>query len=253
MNTRDAALKRLYGELSECCRCGLCETAARKLPGEGNPDSRLFFIAQAPGEEEEREGRLCVGASGKIFRILLQEAGLRWEEIRFTNLVKCRLPGNRRPKQAEIGACRYFLKQEIRLSSSAVLIPLGFYAARQFLPGLSREQYPDSLARIHLCDDSSYGRPLAVFPLPHPAALLHRPELSSRISEAYAKLSTLKQPCRWQAVCPIGRATERGELPDTWIRTYCFGDWSVCVRYQMEEQGRYHPDTLLPDGTMMTR
>ncbi len=56
--------------------------------------------------------------------------------------------------------------------------------------------------------------------------------------------------CKWFPVCPMKRFYEQGLLNRKWIENYCQGDWSKCVRYQMEEQGEYHPDNMLPDGTI---
>ncbi len=56
--------------------------------------------------------------------------------------------------------------------------------------------------------------------------------------------------CKWYAVCPMRRYYEAGKLDKKWIEEYCHGNWKACVRYQMEEAGRYHADWMLPDGTL---
>ena len=58
--------------------------------------------------------------------------------------------------------------------------------------------------------------------------------------------------CKWYAVCPMKRYTETGLLDPKWVKTYCKGDWDRCVRYQMEERGEFHPDWMLPDGSIST-
>jgi len=55
--------------------------------------------------------------------------------------------------------------------------------------------------------------------------------------------------CKWYPLCPMRRFYKKGLLSKSWIDTYCKGDWHQCVRYHMEEQGKYHPDWMLPDGT----
>lgn len=55
--------------------------------------------------------------------------------------------------------------------------------------------------------------------------------------------------CRWYPVCPMKRFYQAGRIDKYWIETYCNGNNTECVRYQMEERGEYHPDLMLPDGT----
>ena len=56
--------------------------------------------------------------------------------------------------------------------------------------------------------------------------------------------------CKWFRVCPMRRFNEKGLVDDSYILSFCKGDWSRCVRYRLEEQGAYHPDSMLPDGTI---
>jgi DNA polymerase len=56
--------------------------------------------------------------------------------------------------------------------------------------------------------------------------------------------------CRWYELCPMKEYLEEGRLDRSWVDRYCHGDWHRCVRYQMEERGEYHPDWMLPDGTL---
>ena len=63
----------------------------------------------------------------------------------------------------------------------------------------------------------------------------------------------MSKQCKWYFVCPMRRYYEMGKLDKKWIDVYCMGDWSKCVRYQMEERGEYHPDYMLPDGSVDER
>jgi len=56
--------------------------------------------------------------------------------------------------------------------------------------------------------------------------------------------------CKWYEMCPIKRFTDEGKLDPYWVNTYCKGDWTKCKRFQMEERGEYHPDNMLPDGSV---
>jgi len=62
--------------------------------------------------------------------------------------------------------------------------------------------------------------------------------------------NTAGKPCKWYPVCPMKRFFEEGKLDTKWIAAYCLGHWERCIRYQMEESNRYHPDHMLPDGSL---
>jgi len=59
-----------------------------------------------------------------------------------------------------------------------------------------------------------------------------------------------KKECKWYCCCPMKYYSDRGKLDKKWTEEYCHGNWHACIRYQMEENGRYHPDNMLPDGTI---
>ncbi len=244
-------LKAIKAEVQACQRCRLAETRNNALPGEGHADTRLLLIAQAPGEKEDREGRMFVGPTGPIIDELLKEAVLNRDEVYMTNLVKCHLPKNRRPKQDEIDACSPYLDKEIAVIQPSVLVPLGFYATRHILDstGVSRPSaradFKNLYGRLALAWDRK------IYPLPHPSAMLHDRSFKPFMTKAYAKLRVLSRPCRWYPLCPMRRFFEQGRLDRSWIEAYCHGDWESCVRYRMEESGEPHSDFLLPDGSTL--
>lgn len=196
---------------------------------------------------------MFIGPSGPILDELLQAAGLSRTEIYMTNLVKCHLPQNRRPKQDEIDACSPYLAQEIAIIGPALLVPLGFFATRCILAEYNaprpaaRAEFRNLYGQLILASDQK------IFPLPHPSALLYNRSFKPAIMEMYKKLRVLSQPCKWYPLCPLRRFYEQGQLEPYWIAYYCQGDWEDCRRYQMEERGEYHPDTLLPDGTYLEK
>ena len=89
-----------------------------------------MLIAQAPGGNEDREGKMFIGPSGKVLDELLAEIDIQREEIYITNLIKCMLPKNRKPKSDEIAACSPYLEREMELIGPRILAPLGYYATR---------------------------------------------------------------------------------------------------------------------------
>ena len=244
-------LRAIKVDVQTCQRCRLAETRTHALPGEGNLDACLLLIAQAPGEKEDLQGKMFIGPSGPIIDEFLQGAGLSRDDVYMTNLVKCHLPKNRRPKQDEIEACSAFLSREIAALQPNVLVPLGFYATRHILDscGISRPSaradFKSLYGRLALAGDRK------VYPLPHPSALLHDRSFEPFMARAYQKLQVLSRPCRWYPLCPMRRFFEQGRLDRSWIEAYCHGDWESCIRYRMEESGEPHSDFLLPDGTTL--
>ncbi|MCK6621423.1 MAG: uracil-DNA glycosylase [Calditrichaceae bacterium] len=191
MENQSRDLARLHEEIRACTRCPLHRTRTQAVCGEGNRRARLMLIAQAPGEREDREGRMFIGPSGKIFEELLESAGICREDVYLTNLLKCRLPKNRRPRQDEIRACSAYLKREILLVEPEILVPLGFYAARQVLKLFGvpapqgREAFKDFYGRLFLAPG------VKIFPLPHPSCILHNPTHKPGVLEKYRRLRTL--------------------------------------------------------------
>jgi len=246
--------RKAIGELNRlirnCKKCDLAQTRTHVLSGEGNLDARVMLVAQAPGEREDREGRMFIGPSGRILDELFDEGGVRREEVYMTNLIKCTLPKNRRPRQAEIEACVPFLEEEIAIVAPAVIAPLGYYAARFIFSRYSisapepRKEFSAVYGSLLLSQNKK------IYPLPHPASLLYNNTFKPETLAKYRKLRVLSRECKWFPACPMKWFYDKGQLDRYWIERYCKGDWEECIRYQMEEQGRFHPDNMLPDGTL---
>ena len=104
----------LQDEVSACVKCGLAATRTRTVFGVGNPHADWLVIGEAPGAEEDRQGKPFVGAAGKLLDAMLQAIGLsREQNVFITNMLKCRPPGNRDPKAEEIAACLPYLMRQI--------------------------------------------------------------------------------------------------------------------------------------------
>ncbi len=242
-------IKRLNKKIRGCRKCRLSETRINALCGEGNINARLMLIAQAPGENEDREGKMFIGPSGKVLDELLEKAGVDREEIYMTNLIKCMLPGYRKPKQDEVESCSKYLDEEIDTINPEVLVPLGYYATKYIfgrynVPLPSKLEFNNIYSRIFLLDSKK------VFPLKHPAAVLYNDSIKDEMTKNYSKLKVLLSECKWYQVCPMKKFYERGMLNKKWVELYCKGNWESCVRYQMEEKGEMHPDCMLPDGSI---
>jgi DNA polymerase len=116
-----------------CTRCALAETRTQVVFGVGDPQARLMFVGEAPGKNEDLQGEPFVGAAGKLLDTLLGEIGIARSEVYIANVLKCRPPGNRDPRPDEIGACKGYLREQIRLIAPEVVMTLGNFATKLLL------------------------------------------------------------------------------------------------------------------------
>ena len=126
-------LEEIRAEMGQCQRCKLYPGAKNLVFGEGSAGARLMFIGEAPGAEEDLQGRPFVGAAGQLLNNLLNKLGLQRQEVYITNVVKSRPPENRDPQPDEIEACLPFLKMQIAAIRPLVLVTLGKIATQALL------------------------------------------------------------------------------------------------------------------------
>lgn len=125
--------QQLSEELNDCGKCRLCESRNHIVPGEGNPNARLMFIGEGPGQEEDRLGRPFVGRSGELLTRMIHAIGIERSEVYICNIVKCRPPQNRNPEPDEAEACLPFLRAQFALVRPQVVVLLGKVACRYTL------------------------------------------------------------------------------------------------------------------------
>lgn len=126
-------LEEIRAEMGQCRRCKLYPGAKNLVFGEGAANARLMFIGEAPGAEEDLQGRPFVGAAGQVLNNMLNKLGLAREEVYITNVVKSRPPGNRDPEPDEIAACLPYLKKQIAAIRPRVIVTLGKIATQALL------------------------------------------------------------------------------------------------------------------------
>jgi DNA polymerase len=122
---RAERLLAIRSDLGECTRCGLCETRNSIVFGEGNPQARVVFVGEGPGEEEDRSGRPFVGRAGELLTKIIASVGWRREDVYICNIVKCRPPGNRDPRLEEVAMCQPFLERQLRAIGPRAIVTLG--------------------------------------------------------------------------------------------------------------------------------
>ncbi len=163
-------LEKLEKEAKKCCRCRLCKTRTNVVFGEGDPQTNLMFVGEAPGEQEDLQGRPFVGRAGQLLTRFLNLYGVKRERVYITNVVKCRPPNNRNPAPDEISTCYPFLERQIGLISPKVILCLGAFAARTILN--LPEKTPISKIRGKKQKVRFGDREIYVIPTFHPAYLL---------------------------------------------------------------------------------
>ena len=176
-------LEDIRALVAGCTRCPLHEGRTNVVFGEGNPQARVLIVGEAPGKNEDLQGRPFVGAAGKYLDELLAIAGLEREDVFIANVLKCRPPGNRDPRPEEIQACTPFLREQTRTISPEYIVTLGNFSTKFIL------KTDTGITRLH-------GKPtkagnFTVFPIFHPAAALYDRSKRVALEEDFATLGRL--------------------------------------------------------------
>lgn len=179
MATRQEKLDELAEEIRACTRCPLYKTAIQGVPGAGPANAKIMLIGEAPGAQEDKQGKPFVGASGKFLDTLLASIGLNRSDIFITNVVKHRPPENRDPQPSEIEACRPWLDEQIELIKPDVIVTISRYAMARWFPG-------EKISDIH-GTFKKVGK-LTVVPMYHPAVALYNPNMRAVLMEDFKKL-----------------------------------------------------------------
>lgn len=177
------SLEKVSSQVLVCTKCRLCETRKHAVPGEGLESAKVMFVGEAPGEQEDLQGRPFVGAAGKLLTELLQSVNLRREDVYITNTVKCRPPNNRPPRKDESAACRPYLDRQIALIRPKVICPMGNSAIHAFLDS------DESVTALHGIPFETQS--VTCFPMYHPAAALYTFSLRKVMEEDFRKLRAL--------------------------------------------------------------
>lgn len=160
-------METLMDEVKLCKRCPLHITKNNYVFGEGNPKAKIMFVGEAPGREEDRQGKPFVGAAGELLTKMIAAMGLDRKDVYIANVLKCRPPGNRDPLRSEIEACKGYLQRQIELIRPKVICGLGAHASRTLLDtDLSIGSLRGKVHEMGSC---------AFVPTYHPAALLRNP------------------------------------------------------------------------------
>ena len=173
-------LEAIREDIGDCRRCALCEQRHHIVFGAGNPQARLVFVGEGPGYEEDRQGRPFVGAAGQLLTKIIQAMNLRREDVYICNIIKCRPPGNRNPKSAEIDACKPYLERQLKVIKPELICALGTFAAQTLLAT------DTSISKLRGEFYDFMG--IRILPTYHPAYLLRNPEKKRDVWKDMKKL-----------------------------------------------------------------
>jgi DNA polymerase len=161
------ALEELKQQAQACGECALYKSRRNLVFGEGSPQASLMFIGEAPGMEEDIQGRPFVGKAGALLTRIIEAIGLKREDVYIANCLKCRPPQNRNPLPSEVIACREFLLKQIEIIRPKVICCLGKFAAQTLL--MTDEPISRLRGKFYELGDTK------VMPTFHPAYLLRNP------------------------------------------------------------------------------
>ena len=185
---RREALKATYQQAMGCTRCPQLAAARTTVVfGAGNADADLMFIGEAPGANEDQRGLPFVGQAGRLLETLLEEIGLRRDDVFIANVLNCRPPGNRDPLPQEIANCQDYTFRQLELIEPKVVCTLGNFSTK-----LLRAD-PTGINRLHgRAEVRTIGpRTVCLLPLLHPAAALYTPAMLQTLREDFARIPEL--------------------------------------------------------------
>ncbi|MBI2094634.1 MAG: uracil-DNA glycosylase [Candidatus Omnitrophica bacterium] len=188
---------------SNCARCPLSSSRTQIVVDRGNPQAKVLMIGEAPGENEDLQGRAFVGRAGKLLDELMREVGFNTEtDGLIINVVKCRPPENRAPAPKEVEACFPFLKKQIELVNPRLILLLGATALKHMVPDKEGSSMKREVG-IFFTHAAYPGVELMV--LYHPAYLLRDPRKRPLMAEHLARFRE-----RWARGLENGKEAKDG-------------------------------------------
>jgi len=169
-------LEKLNKEILKCTRCPLYKNKTNYVPGEGDPTSEIMFIGEAPGEEEDKQGRPFVGRAGKYLTETIEKIlEIKRENVFITNVLKCRPPNNRDPREEEVKACSVWLIGQLEIIKPRIIVTLGKHSTNFIFSyfGLNFTSIMKERGKVRKV--RKWEKDIYIIPTLHPAAVLYHP------------------------------------------------------------------------------
>ena len=190
-NLKAEWMRRLSKEIQKCRRCGLCRGRQNPVVGEGDLDAALMFVGEAPGRREDETGRPFVGAAGQHLDSLLHHIEMSREDVYIGNVVKCRPPNNRRPRQEEIKICSPHLEKQLEIIEPKIVAPMGNSSIGYFMERFGLKSAPIGIIHgRHFRVEMPWGE-MILLPLYHPAAAIYNRDLDQVMEKDFEVLGEL--------------------------------------------------------------
>jgi DNA polymerase len=177
----EPTLTSLKVQVGRCTRCELSRSRKSVVFGEGSERARVVFVGEAPGEEEDRQGRPFVGRAGKLLDQMIERIGLDRKDVFICNVLKCRPPNNRDPEAQEVDACKGYLVAQLALIKPKLICTLGKHAYNTLMGVDAR------ITKVRGFLTSYKG--VKLLPTYHPSYLLRN---QGAIKEAYEDMEKVK-------------------------------------------------------------
>ncbi|HIP62612.1 MAG TPA: uracil-DNA glycosylase [Archaeoglobus profundus] len=184
-------LAEIENKIKMCKRCELWKFKKNYVPGEGNPNAKIVFIGEAPGSEEDKQGRPFVGSAGKYLTQVMEKFGIKREEVYITNVLKCRPPNNRDPTPTEIEACKPYLMEQLEAIKPSIIVCLGRFSASVVFNLFGLKFSSISKVRGEVFEVRKWNKNVKIIPLYHPAAVLYKPHLKETFERDFKKIIDL--------------------------------------------------------------
>ena len=173
-------LNDVRNRVVSCVKCNLSKTRTNAVPGIGNVKSDIIFVGEAPGRNEDLQGKPFVGTAGQILSEAMEYAGFTRDQVYITNVVKCRPPNNRQPITEERDACRQYLSEELDIIKPKIICILGNTAYSSLLDG---SEITKNRGKLVKNNDQLY------FVTVHPAAIIYNPGLRQVLKDDFVLLA----------------------------------------------------------------
>ena len=173
LTTQSDLLDELQQIVTACVKCRLAKSRTQVVYGVGSPNADLMFIGEAPGRDEDIQGKPFVGRAGQLLTDIIKAMKLTRDDVYIANVIKCRPPENRNPEQDELDACRPHIRRQIEIIQPKVIVTLGRFA----LQSLLEKGYAVSSVRGQWLDYNG----IKVMPTYHPAYLLRTPAAKKEV------------------------------------------------------------------------
>jgi len=181
-------LNAVAAEVTVCKKCHLWKTRKNAVPGEGNPNTQIMFIGEAPGYWEDVKGKPFVGAAGNFLDMILSEIGFLRNGVFIGNVLKCRPPRNREPQSEEIQTCTPYLDRQVKIIQPKFIVTLGNHSTAYIFSKANLRFTSITQAHGKFYETTILGVKVTIFPTFHPAAALYSAKYKEQITSDFKLL-----------------------------------------------------------------